>query len=72
MSYFNHTVIKDIKLDSPQLKDQRTQKTHMNQVQAEWVKDTHKLPTRDCKSHANQAIKLSQENKYQKIYETIN
>ena len=40
MSYFNHKAIRDIKTDSPQMKDQRTQKTHTNQVQAEWVKET--------------------------------
>ena len=40
MSYFNHIVIRDIKPDSPQLKDQKTQKTHTNYVQAEWVKET--------------------------------
>ena len=41
MSYFNHIAIKDIKPDSPQLKDQRTQKTHTNKVQAKWVKETN-------------------------------
>ena len=41
MSYFNHIAIKDIKPDSPQLKDQRTQKTHTNKVQANWVKETN-------------------------------
>ena len=30
MSYFNHIAIRDIKLDSPQMKDQKTQKTHTN------------------------------------------
>ena len=41
MSYFNHIAIRDIKTDSPQMKDQRTQKAHTSQVQAEWVKETN-------------------------------
>ena len=41
MSYFNHIAIRDIKTNSPQMKDQRTQKTHTSQVQAEWVKETN-------------------------------
>ena len=32
---------RDNKPDSPQMKDQRSQKTHTNQVQAKWVRNQH-------------------------------
>ena len=64
MSYFNHIVIRDIKSDSPQLKDQKTQKTHMNQVQTKWVKET--IMRLYIKHKSGNQIKKTNTRKYMK------
>ena len=63
MSYFNHIAIRDIKLDSPQMKNQWAQKTHTNLVQAEWVKETNMWLYINHKS-GNQIISRKQTQEY--------